>query len=120
MANSVLLTGRITKDLELKQAGQTNKCDFTLAVDREFAKENQQKTDFINITVFGKTAENLCKYQAKVNKILVLGTLNIDQYQKDGENRTSTKVIANKIEFLDSKKDNSNSMFEASNDDIPF
>ena len=121
MANSILLTGRITKDLELKHAGQTNKCDFTLAVDREYSKEGQQKTDFINITVFGKTAENLCKYQAKGNKILVLGTLNIDQYQKDGENRTSTKVIANKIEFLDSKKDNTfNNAFEASNDDIPF
>ena len=120
MANSILLTGRITKDLELKQAGQTSKCDFTLAVDREFAKENQQKTDFINVTCFAKTAENLCKYQAKGNKILILGTLNIDQYTKDGENRTFTKVIANKIEFLDSKKDNSNSMFEASNDDIPF
>ena len=121
MANSILLTGRITKDLELKQAGQTNKCDFTLAVDREYAKEGQQKTDFINITVFGKTAENLCKYQGKGSKILVLGSLNIDQYQKDGENRTFTKVIANKIEFLDSKKDNTfNNAFEASNDDIPF
>ena len=83
-------------------------------------KEGQQKTDFINVTVFGKTAENLCKYQAKGSKILVLGALNIDQYQKDGENRTFTKVIANKIEFLDSKKDSSSSMFEASNDDIPF
>ena len=119
MANSILLTGRITKDLELKQAGQTNKCDFTLAVDREYAKEGQQKTDFINITVFGKTAENLCKYQSKGSKILVLGTLNIDQYQKDGENRTFTKVIANKIEFLESKGNNSN-MFETSNEDIPF
>ena len=83
MANSILLTGRITKDLELKQAGQVSKCDFTLAVDREYAKEGQQKTDFINITVFGKTAENLCKYQAKGSKILVLGALNIDQFQKD-------------------------------------
>ena len=121
MANSILLTGRITKDLELKQAGQVSKCDFTLAVDREYAKEGQQKTDFINITVFGKTAENLCKYQSKGSKILVLGVLNIDQYTKDGETRTFTKVIANKIEFLDSKKDNSfNNAFEASNDDIPF
>ena len=119
MANSILLTGRITKDLELKQAGQTNKCDFTLAVDREFAKENQQKTDFINVTCFAKTAENLCKYQSKGSKILVLGTLNIDQYQKDGENRTFTKVIANKIEFLESKNNNSN-IFETSNEDIPF
>ena len=120
MANSILLTGRITKDLELKQAGQVSKWDFTLAVDREYVKEGQQKTDFINITVFGKTAENLCKYQGKGSKILVLGALNIDHYQKDGENRTFTKVIANKIEFLDSKKDSSSSMFEASNDDIPF
>ena len=52
---------------------------------------------------------------------MVLGALNIDQYQKDGENRTFTKVIANKIEFLDSKKDNTlNNAFEASSDDIPF
>ncbi len=120
MANSILLTGRITKDLELKQAGQTQKCDFVLAVDRDFAKEGQQKTDFINITVFGKTAENLCKYQGKGSKILVLGSLNIDQYQKDGENRTFTKVIANKIEFLENKGKSSG--FEAVNDDedIPF
>ena len=120
MANSILLTVSITKDLEFKQAGQVSKCALTLAVDRDFAKEGQQKTDFINITVFGKTAENLCKYQAKGSKILVLGALNIDQYTKVGVNRTFTKVIANKIEFLDSKKDNSNSMFEASNEDIPF
>ena len=119
MANSILLTGRITKDLELKQAGQVSKCDFTIAVDREYAKEGQQKTDFINITVFGKTAENLCKYQTKGNKILVLGSLNIDQYTKDNENRTFTKVIANKIEFLEPKGNNSN-MFETSNEDIPF
>ena len=111
MANSILLTGRITKDLELKQAGQVIKCDFTLAVDREYEKEGQQKTDFINITLFGKTAENLCKYQAKGSKILVLGALNIDQSTKDGENRTFTKVIANKIEFLDSKKDSSSTVF---------
>ena len=122
MANSILLTGRITKDLELKQAGQVSKVTFTLAVDREYAKEGQQKTDFINITVFGKTAENLCKYQSKGSKILVLGTLNIDQYQKDGENRTFTKVIANKIEFLESKNNNSSlsNAFEEANEDIPF
>ena len=77
MANSILLTGRITKDLELKQAGQVSKCDFTLAVDREYAKEGQQKTDFINITVFGKTAENLCKYQAKGNKLLAAAILSV-------------------------------------------
>ena len=53
-------------------------------------------------------------------KVLVLGTLNIDQYTNDGENRTFTKEVANKIDFLDSKKDNSNIMFEASNEDIPF
>ena len=48
MANSILLTGRITKDLELKQAGQVSKCDFTLAVDREYAKEVNKKIIAIN------------------------------------------------------------------------
>lgn len=126
MANSVLLTGRITKDLELKDVGSFKKCDFVLAVDRDFAKEGQQQTDFINITCFNKTAENLCKYQGKGSKILVLGSLNIDQYKKDGENKTFTKVIANKIEFLESKNKNSqnNNSFEPVNDDddydLPF
>lgn len=122
--NNITLTGRITKDLELKQIGQTYKCDFTLAVDRRFAKEGQQKTDFINVTCFGKTAENLVNYQSKGSKIGVNGTLNIDQYKdNEGNNKTFTKVIANEIEFLESKNNSSSGnfmMIDDAEDYIPF
>ena len=99
--NNIQLIGRITKDLELKQSGNTSMCNFTVAVNRKFAKEGQQKADFINVICFGKVAENLVKYQGKGSQIGVVGSLNIDQYQdQEGNNKTFTKVVANEIEFL--------------------
>ena len=59
--NNIQLIGRITKDLELKQGSNTSMCSFTIAVNRKFAKEGQQKADFINVVCFGKVAENLAK-----------------------------------------------------------
>ena len=99
--NNIQLIGRITKDLELKQGSNTSMCSFTIAVNRKFAKEGQQKADFINVICFGKVAENLVKYQGKGSQIGVIGSLNIDQYQdQEGNNRTFTKVVANEIELL--------------------
>lgn len=122
--NQIVITGNITKDLESKIAGNTTVCNFTLAVSRRFAKEGQQSTDFINCVCFGKVAENLCKYQGKGSKIGVVGSLNIDQYEKDGEKKSFTKVVANEIEFLNSKGDNGNTQgfqpVDDNMDDIPF
>ena len=120
--NNINLVGRITKDLECKMAGNTTVCNFTIAVNRRFAKEGQQKADFINCVCFGKIADNLCKYQGKGSLIGVSGSLNIDQYQKDGENKTFTKVVANEIEFLggNGDKKESNEFQEVDMDEIPF
>jgi single-strand DNA-binding protein len=122
--NNINLVGRITKDLESKIAGNTVICNFSIAVNRRFAKEGQQKADFINCVCFGKVAENLCKYQGKGSLIGINGTLNIDQYQKDGENKTFTKVVANEIEFLggngEKKEANEFESMDISEDDIPF
>ena len=123
--NNINLVGRITKDLECKMAGNTTVCNFTIAVNRRFAKEGQQKADFINCVCFGKIADNLCKYQGKGSLIGVAGSLNIDQYQdQEGNNKSFTKVVANEIEFLGSnenKGNNENQNFQPINDDdIPF
>lgn len=130
--NNIQLIGRITKELEIKPVGQTTKCDFTIAVNRKFAKEGQQKADFINCVCFGKIADNLVKYQGKGSQIGVIGSLNIDQYKdQEGNNKSFTKVVANEIEFLssgDKKENNSNGntgniepSFELIDDDcIPF
>ena len=126
--NNIQLIGRITKDLELKQGSNTSMCSFTIAVNRRFAKEGQQKADFINVICFGKVAENLVKYQGKGSQIGVVGSLNIDQYQdQEGNNKTFTKVVANEIEFLGGNSNTEKKVeeptfqeFDAIDEDIPF
>ncbi|MCT2012912.1 single-stranded DNA-binding protein [Staphylococcus capitis] len=104
MTNLTILTGRITKDLELKQAGQTQVTNFSMAVDNPFKKDD---TSFFDIVAFGKTAELLNNYCGKGSKVLIEGNLKQDRFQdKEGNNRSVVRVIANRIEFLDSKGSN--------------
>lgn len=104
MTNLTILTGRITKDLELKQAGQTQVTNFSMAVDNPFKKDD---TSFFDIVAFGKTAQLLNDYCGKGSKVLIEGNLKQDRFQdKEGNNRSVVRVIANRIEFLDSKGSN--------------
>ena len=104
MTNLTILTGRITKDLGLKQAGQTQVTNFSMAVDNPFKKDD---TSFFDIVAFGKTAQLLNDYCGKGSKILIEGNLKQDRFQdKEGNNRSVVRVIANRIEFLDSKGSN--------------
>lgn len=100
--NSVVLIGRLTKDPELRysQGSNTAIARFTLAVDRE-AKNSDQNADFIRITVFGKSAENVSKYLAKGRQCAVNGRIQTGSYQdKNGQTVYTTDVIANRVEFL--------------------
>lgn len=102
--NYTALTGRITKDLELKNAGKAQVTHFTLAVDNPFKKDD---ASFFQIEAWNKTAELLTTYCGKGSKILVEGTLKQDNFEdKEGNKRSITKVNANRIDFLDNKKDN--------------
>ena len=104
MTNVTILTGRITKDLELKQAGQTTVTNFSLAVDNPFKRDD---TSFFDVVAFGKTAELLNNYCSKGSKILVEGNLKQDRFtDKEGNNRSVVRVVANRVEFLDSKGSN--------------
>jgi len=104
MTNLTILTGRITKDLKLKQAGQTQVTNFSMAVDNPFKKDD---TSFFDIVAFGKTAQLLNNYCGKGSKILIEGNLKQDRFQdKEGLNRSVVRVIANRIEFLDNKCSN--------------
>ena len=104
MTNVTILTGRITKDLELKQAGQTTVTNFSLAVDNPFKKDD---VSFFDVVAFGKTAELLNNYCGKGSKILVEGNLKQDRFtDKEGKNRSVVRVVANRVEFLDSKGSN--------------
>jgi single-strand DNA-binding protein len=101
--NSVILTGNLTKDPELKYGASGGAYTrFTLAVSREFKKG---ETDFISCTAFGKTAELIGEYLRKGSKCGVQGRLQQDSYEKDGQKVSKTGVIVDRIEFLSSKQE---------------
>ena len=129
--NKVVLTGRLVKDSELNYIGATGtpKMVFSLAVERNYQKDkNNKKVDFINMEMIGQHTEKLAQYVTKGKAILVEGELNIDNYVKDGERRSFTKVKVDRLEFLASNNNenkNTTSDFgnfqEVGNDeDIPF
>lgn len=127
--NKVILSGRLTKDSELSYIAstQTPKMSFSLAVERNYQKDkNNKKVDFINCEMLGKHCENLNQYVTKGKLILIEGELNIDNYDKDGERRTYTKVKADRLEFLgggENKGNNDKNEFQPIDedfDDIPF
>ena len=129
--NKIILTGRLVKDAELGFIGSTGtpKMTFTLAVERNYQKDkNNKKVDFINCEMLGQHTEKLSQYVTKGKAILVEGELNIDNYEKDGEKKSFTKVKADRLEFLASNTNNENKVnantleFQEidDNDDIPF
>lgn len=107
--NKVVLVGRLTKDPELKFTPQsgTAVASFTLAVNRRFKKDDGPAADFINIVVWGKTAESCSNYLKKGSQASVAGRLETRSYEaKDGTKRYITEVIADEVTFLDPKKNN--------------
>ncbi len=105
--NITILMGRLARNPELRytQSGEPMAvCRFTVAVNRSFAKDGDIKADFINCVAFGKKGEVVNQYFHKGSRIGVEGRLQVSQYKdKDGNNRYSTDVIVNEVEFIDTK-----------------
>ena len=102
--NKVMLMGRLTRDPEVRvtQDGQTTIAKFGIAVDR---RGKEDKADFFNVTAFNKTAQFVEKYLKKGTKIALSGRLQLDEYtNKDGQKVTSVSVVAEEVEFCESKK----------------
>lgn len=103
--NVTTLVGRFTKDPEVRYTdGGTSIARFTLAVDRRFKKEDGPQADFISCVAFGKTAEFIEKYFRKGQKMGLTGRIQTGSYtDKDNVKRYTTDVIAEAVEFVDSK-----------------
>ena len=105
--NKVLLLGRLTKDPETHNAGETTVTRFSIAVDRRFKKagdETSPSADFPSIVAFGKTAEFVSKYFKQGMKIALEGRIQTGSYEKDGVKHYTTDVIAEAVEFAESKR----------------
>lgn len=95
--------GRLTADPELKQTqNRISVCSFTLAIDRP---KTRDKTDFIDFVAWRQTAEFICEYFRKGQKIGLTGYLTSRQYEdKNGNKRTAYEVVVDHAEFVESKK----------------
>lgn len=103
--NSVQLTGRLTRDPDIRYTdGGLSIARFTLAVNRRFKQENGPSADFINCIAFGKTAEFIEKYFIKGRKMDLNGRIQTGSYtDNDGNKRYTTDVVVEAVEFGESK-----------------
>lgn len=109
--NKVILSGRMVRDPELRYT-QDGKAvaNFTLAVSRI----KKDEADYIKVSVWGNSAENVSKYCGKGSLVEVDGSIRTGSYEKDGQKHFTTDVVASFINFLETKKKE-----EAQSDD-PF
>ena len=139
--NKVILIGRLTRDPELRYtASGVARVTFILAVNRPFTnQQGMQEADFIPVIVWRKAAENTAEYVSKGNLVAVEGRLEVRKYQdNDGANRSYTVVVANRVQFLEPKREQKDSQgghsadpfdgdvdpfnepFDISDDNLPF
>lgn len=115
MINKVILTGRITRNLELKQTSNNNSSlNITLAVERKFKDQNGQKqTDFISCKAFGKRAETIAQYCQKGDLVGFIGSIQTGSYQKqDGTTVYTTDVMVDELDFFPKpQQDNKTNQF---------
>ena len=102
--NKVIVSGRITNDLELRTtANGKHFVAFNIAVN-EGSGENQT-THFFNVNAWEANADFLIKYMEKGRKLLIEGSLKTSQYEKEGKKYTNTYILASHFDFMDSKKE---------------
>jgi len=102
--NKVIVSGRITNDLELRTtANGKHFVAFNIAVN-EGSGENQT-THFFNVNAWEANADFLIKYMEKGRKLLIEGSLKTSQYEKEGKKYTNTYILATHFDFMDSKKE---------------
>lgn len=103
--NNVVLIGRLTNDLELKEVGESKVINFTLAVPRTYKNsEGEIEADFINCSIWNTSAENMNTYCKKGDMLAVEGNLYTSTYEKDEVKHYKTEVRVNRVKFLQPKK----------------
>ena len=110
--NRVCLVGRLTAKPELRYTGSnTAYTRFSIAVNRTFAKaQGEREADFINIVAWRRQAENICQYLDKGSQVSIDGRIQTGSYNgQDGNRRYTTEVVADNVQFLDTRRNQNNS-----------
>ncbi len=104
--NKVFLIGNLTRDPELSETNSgVSLCRFAIAVNRRFSGgDAERQTDFFNVTAFRGLADNIARFCKKGNKVAVVGSIQIRNYEdNNGQRRTFVDVVADDVEFLTPK-----------------
>ena len=120
--NKVFLIGRLSRDPELRHTTSgTAVCQINVAISRPVSQGSEPQTDFINVVVWNKQAENIARYLSKGRQIAVEGRIQTRNYDNNEGKRTYvTEVIASNVEFLGSANDNSGTNNAPQFDENPF
>jgi len=107
MLNQVVMVGRLVATPEVRETENGKKVsNITMAVQRSYKNaEGVYETDFVDCTLFDGVAQNTSEYCKKGDIVGVKGRIQTEIYEKDGENKKSTNIIAEKITFLSSSKE---------------
>lgn len=107
MVNNVVLVGRLVKDPELRQAGETPVCNFVLAVDRNYKNsEGERETDFLPVVVWRRLAEICADNLKKGRLVAVTGRVQVRNWEDDsGYRHYATEIVADEVKFLDKPKE---------------
>ena len=121
--NKVILMGRLTRDPEVRYTQNTNLtvANFSIAVNRRFKREGDTETaDFFNVVAWNKTGEFVGKYFKKGQQVIVSGRLqNRNWTDQQGVKHYATDVIAEEVEFADSKKNSDSENFNNTFGNVP-
>jgi single-strand DNA-binding protein len=104
--NRVVLVGNLTRDPELRYIPSgTAVSDIGLAVNDRIKRGDQwvDETTFVDITLWGRTAEIANEYLSKGSSVLIEGRLKLDRWEKDGQKHSKLKVVGDKLQMLGGK-----------------
>lgn len=131
--NLVILKGHLGKDPESRIFGQGKEvATFSLATTKHWKQDGERKTatEWHNVTAFNGLAGIVTQYCKKGSEVLVTGEIKYESYEKDGQRKYVTKIVADKIELLGKRPDNGNNdlgshneaapTFNSTSDDLPF
>ena len=119
--NKVVLAGRLTADVELKQTPSgVSVCSFTLAINRKYSKESEQQADYISCVAWRNTAEFISKYFKKGSALCIVGNIQTRRWtDSNNQKRYATEVVIDEAMFVDGKNDSQGAEAPSFNNEAP-
>jgi single-strand DNA-binding protein len=123
MKNVVYLLGHLGQDPELKQVNGKAVVNFSMATNEKWKDkegEQQEKVTWHRVVVWGRVADNCAKYLSTGSQVFVEGKIDNRSYEKDGEKKYISEVVAHSVQFLSGKKEEGGPQDVDDQDSIPF